>query len=207
MSTVHVVESKAVGHWLGVLRDKKTPPALFRQAAELITQSVFQAASAEFELICEVRESPCGNFDWWRWKNPIALIPILRAGLGMVDPILEWVPDATILHLGAARDHDSLQPYFYYDKLPDSVSEQHCLVLDPMLATAGSAMETIRRLKAKNARKVTFLGLIGSRVGVENLAREFPEVKVYLGALDQTLNSNGYIVPGLGDAGDRYFFT
>jgi uracil phosphoribosyltransferase len=125
----------------------------------------------------------------------------------MVDPILRWLSDARVYHLGASRNHDTLVPEFYYDKLPKDMSKFHCLVLDPMLATGGSALETIRRLRKSGVRKINFLGLIGSKNGVANLHSEFPDVSITLAALDEELNHKGYIDPGLGDAGDRFFNT
>lgn len=207
MNILSVVDNPAVSHWIGVLRDKETPSPLFRQAVDLITQSVFLEASRELELVPQRKESPCGEFTWNRWKHPIALIPILRAGLGMVGAVFKWAPQARVLHLGAARDHGSLQPNVYYEKLPDTLGSAHCLILDPMLATGGSAIEAVRRLRTRGVNRITFLGLIGSRKGTENLHAAYPDVGIYLGALDDELNENGYIVPGLGDAGDRFFHT
>lgn len=207
MPILRVVDNPAVSHWLGILRDKDSPSPLFRQAAELITQSVFLEASREFDLVAQPKESPCGEFTWHRWKHPIALVPILRAGLGMVGSIFKWAPQAKVLHLGAARDHGSLMPNVYYEKLPETLGSVHCLVLDPMLATGGSAIEAVRRLRTRGVCKITYLGLIGSKKGTENFHAAFPDVGIYLGALDAELNAKGYIVPGLGDAGDRYFHT
>lgn len=202
-----VLDTPMVSHWLCNLRNKNSSNLLFRQAVELLSQAVFLEAASNFDLKKSSFETPVGQANGYLVSQDFAIVPILRAGIGMVDPILRWMPDARVYHLGACRNHDTLQPEFYYDKLPQDMSKFHCLVLDPMLATGGSALETIRRLRKSGVRKINFLGLIGSENGVANLHAEFPDVSITLAALDEELNNRGYICPGLGDAGDRFFNT
>ncbi|NBR06082.1 MAG: uracil phosphoribosyltransferase [Planctomycetes bacterium] len=202
-----VLDNPIVSHWLCSLRNKNSGNLVFRQAVELLSHAVFLEASSDFHTSNTSFESPVGPASGKIVNQEFAIIPILRAGIGMVDPILRWIADARVYHLGACRNHDTLQPEFYYNKLPNDMSKFHCLVLDPMLATGGSALETFRRLHKSGVQKISFLGLIGSRMGVENLHEEFPEVSITLAALDDELNHRGYIKPGLGDAGDRYFNT
>jgi uracil phosphoribosyltransferase len=135
------------------------------------------------------------------------LVPILRAGLGMVDPILDLIPTAHVWHLGLYRDHETLRPVTYYNKLPPQVDVDVCLVLDPMLATGGSAVAAVSVLKDWGATQIKFLGLIAAPEGVKTLSDAHPEVDIHLAAIDERLNEIGYIVPGLGDAGDRQFGT
>jgi uracil phosphoribosyltransferase len=137
----------------------------------------------------------------------IGLIPILRAGLGMVDPILDMIPTAQIWHLGLYRDHETLQPVSYYNKLPADPTVDVCLVLDPMLATGGSASAAVSVLKRWGVRHIKFVGLIAAPEGVALMQREHPDVPLHLAAVDERLNDIGYIIPGLGDAGDRQFGT
>jgi uracil phosphoribosyltransferase len=137
----------------------------------------------------------------------IGLVPILRAGLGMVDAVLEMIPTARVWHLGLYRDHQTLEPVSYYNKLPHQPDIDLCLLLDPMLATGGSATAAIEVLKQWGATRIKFLGLIAAPEGVERLAQEHPDVPIHLAALDDRLNEHAYIVPGLGDAGDRQFGT
>ena len=202
-----VLNNPIVSHWLCILRNKNSSNVVFRQAVELLSQAVFLEAAFNFNLKKSSFETPVDRAHGDVLNQEIAIVPILRAGIGMVDPILRWLAEARVYHLGACRNHDTLQPEFYYDKLSGDMSKLHCLVLDPMLATGGSALETIRRLRKSGVRKINFLGLIGSKDGVENLHVEFPDVSVTLAALDDQLNLRGYISPGLGDAGDRFFNT
>jgi len=202
-----VLNSPIISHWICNLRDKNSTNVVFRQAVELLSQAVFLEAAFNFDLQNASFETPVGFANGNVLNQEIAIVPILRAGIGMVDPILRWLVEARVYHLGACRNHDTLQPEFYYDKLSEDMSKFHCLVLDPMLATGGSALETVRRLRKSGVRKINFLGLIGSKNGVANLHAEFPDVSITLAALDDQLNLRGYISPGLGDAGDRFFNT
>jgi len=202
-----VLDNPMVSHWLCNLRNKNSGNIVFRQAVELLSQAVFLEAASNFDFENLTFETPVGPTSGNVLNQEFAIVPILRAGIGMVDPILRWLGDARVYHLGASRNHDTLMPEFYYDKLPRDMSKFHCLVLDPMLATGGSTLETIRRLRKSGVQKINFLGLIGSKNGAANLHAEFPDVSITLAALDDELNHKGYINPGLGDAGDRFFNT
>ena len=147
------------------------------------------------------------NIDHVLAGRKLAIVPILRAGLGMVDGILQLVPAAKTGHIGLERDHDTLKPREYYCKLPSDISQRDVLLLDPMLATGGSASAAIQLLKEKGVRRLSFVCVVAAPEGVERITREHPEIPIYCAALDQGLNENGYIVPGLGDAGDRIFGT
>lgn len=202
-----VLDNPMVSHWLCNLRNKNSGNVVFRQAVELLSQAVFLEAASDFDIKNSSFETPVGPTKGNVLNQEFAIVPILRAGIGMVDPILRWLGDARVYHLGVSRNHNTLQPEFYYDKLSKDMSKLHCLVLDPMLATGGSALETIRRLVKSGVQKINFLGLIGSKNGVANLHAEFPYVSITLAGLDDELNQKGYINPGLGDAGDRFFNT
>jgi uracil phosphoribosyltransferase len=194
-------------HKLGQLRSRDTPPALFRPLVRDLTQLLFTEASADLALEpCTIR-TPLGECFSQRLCERIGLMPILRAGLGMVEPILELVPEACVWHLGLYRDHDTCQPVLYYNKLPAELKIDLSLVLDPMLATGGSAIAAVDILKKGGAKRLKFLGLIAAPEGVRALAQTHPDVPIHLGAIDSHLDENSYIVPGLGDAGDRQFGT
>jgi uracil phosphoribosyltransferase len=206
-SSLKVLDNPVISNWLFNLRNKDSNNVVFRQAVDLLSQAVLLESALNFGSKKVFYETPVGQADGRVLDQRFVIVSILRAGIGMVDPILKWLPDAQVYHLGATRNHDTLLPEFYYDKLPKSLSNFRCLVVDPMLATGGSALESIRRLRKHGAAKIDFLGLIGSRPGVHNLHSEFPDVSITLAALDDKLNEKGYINPGLGDAGDRFFNT
>jgi uracil phosphoribosyltransferase len=164
---------------------------------------------ATFDLATEPKdvETPMGTAHGGTTKENIGLVPILRAGLGMVDGVWDLIPDAQVWHIGLYRDEKTLQPVQYYNKLPTLPTVGMCLVLDPMLATGGSATATVSILKEWGVKKIKYIGIIGSPEGIEMLSTAHPDVPIYLGAKDSHLNEIGYIVPGLGDAGDRQFGT
>jgi uracil phosphoribosyltransferase len=148
-----------------------------------------------------------GRADGHRLSENVGLVPVLRAGLGMVEGAWQMLPGAEVWHIGLSRDERTLQPVAYYERLPIRPTVDVCLILDPMLATGGSAVATVDILKEWGAERIKFVGVIGSRPGVERLSSAHPDVPIYLGALDEELNAIGFIVPGLGDAGDRQFGT
>lgn len=191
---------------LAVLRDKRTPPAGFRRCVRLLTQLLIGEATADLRLEAIRVPTVLAETSGAKIAEVIGLFPVLRAGLGMVDTVLDWLPDAQVWHLGVYRD-DRCQPIVYYDKIPHQLPVTWGLVLDPMLATGGSAVAAIDRLKRAGATRLKFVGLIGAKAGVEALHAAHPDVPIYLAALDPELNSLNYIVPGLGDAGDRQFGT
>lgn len=194
-------------HKLTRLRDEATPPEVFRSLVRSLTQLIFLEAVADLRLDEHRVQTPLAEYAGRRVGERVGLMPILRAGLGMVEPILELLPEAVVWHLGLYRDHDTLRPVTYYSKLPKLLELDRCLILDPMLATGGSAIAAVEILKAAGARRVGFLGLIAAPEGIEALTKAHPDLTIHVGAIDSHLNDKAYIVPGLGDAGDRQFGT
>ena len=196
-----------VAHKLTQLRDRETPPPLFRALVRDLTQLLIVEALADVALRPVVVRTPMAECTGVRLAERIGLVPILRAGLGMVDPVLVLVPEATVWHLGLYRDHRTLRPVTYYNKLPDELPIDLALVLDPMLATGGSAIAALDCLKSRRIGRVKFVGLIAAPEGVRALSQAHPDVPIHVGVIDDRLDEIGYIVPGLGDAGDRQFGT
>ena len=189
------------------LRDETTPPKIFRElVAEIATLLLYEATA---DLPTEAREvkTPLSPYIGARLKEKVGLVPVLRAGIGMVEAALELMPEAQVWHIGLFRDEHTLRPISYYNKLPSSATVQVCLVLDPMLATGGSATATVDILKKWGAKRIKYVGIIAAPEGVRALSDAHPDVPIHVAALDERLNDKGYIVPGLGDAGDRQFGT
>jgi uracil phosphoribosyltransferase len=189
------------------LRDETTPPKIFRElVAEIATLLLYEATA---DLPTDDREvrTPLAAYKGARLRDKVGLIPVLRAGIGMVEAALELMPEAQVWHIGLFRDERTLRPIEYYNKLPSSATVQVCLVLDPMLATGGSAAATIDVLKKWGAQRIKYVGIIAAPEGVRALVSAHPDVPIHVAALDERLNEKGYIVPGLGDAGDRQFGT
>jgi uracil phosphoribosyltransferase len=194
-------------HLLTELRDRATPPPRFRQLVRELTRLLLAESLHDLRTEPQTVQSPLGPCEGLRATERVGLMPILRAGLGMAEAALEVLPEAAVWHLGLYRDHATLRPVTYYSKLPPVPSVDRSLVLDPMLATGGSAVCAIDLLKKWGAKRVQFLGLIGAPEGVRALTAAHPDVAVWLAAIDSHLDANSYIVPGLGDAGDRQFGT
>ncbi|MBI3978566.1 MAG: uracil phosphoribosyltransferase [Chloroflexi bacterium] len=207
MAKVHVVDHPLVQHKLTLLRRVQTEPKKFRELVRELALMLAQEATHDLALVPATVQTPLGPAKGWHLGEKIGLVPILRAGLGMVEGIWQMMPAAEVWHIGLYRDHATLQPVEYYNKLPVSPTVDLCLVLDPMLATGGSAVATIDILKRWGARRIKFIGLIAAPEGVRRLTETHPDVDVYLAAVDSHLDERGYIVPGLGDAGDREFGT
>ncbi|HQV29755.1 MAG TPA: uracil phosphoribosyltransferase [Thermoflexales bacterium] len=207
MPELHVSTHPLIRHKLAILRDKTTEPKKFRQLIREIAMMMLVDATVDMPTVEISVETPMGPAKGQRMGARLGLVPVLRAGLGMVDGVLEMVPYAQVWHIGLYRDEHTLRPVEYYNKLPIQPTVDVCLVLDPMLATGGSASATIDILKRWGARTIKYLGLIGAPEGVARLHADHPDVPIYLAALDERLNENGYILPGLGDAGDRQFGT
>ena len=205
--SLHVSGHPLVAHKLAILRDKRTEPKKFRELVRELTWLLGYEALSDVQLRPEAIETPLEAMEGRLLEPKIGLIPILRAGLGMVDAMLELVPTAEVWHIGLYRDERTLKPVEYYNKLPDAATVQVCLILDPMLATGGSASATVDILKQWGAARVKQVSLIAAPEGVRTLTMAHPDVDIHVAALDSHLNERGYIVPGLGDAGDRQFGT
>ena len=205
---VFVMDHPLIQHKLTYLRDKNTGSKEFRALVSEIATLVCYEATRDLPLEETEIETPLVKT---KTKviagRKLALVPILRAGLGMVDGVLTLVPAAKVGHIGLYRDHETLQPVEYYSKLPSDLPQRDVLVLDPMLATGGSAIDAISIIKRSQPKSIKFLCIIAAPEGVRALTQAHPDVQVYCAAVDDRLNENGYILPGLGDAGDRIFRT
>lgn len=204
-----VFESKhpLVKHKLTLLRRVETKPKKFRELVRELAMLLCYEATADLGLSETTVQTPMAAAAGYELTDKIGLVPILRAGLGMVEGIWEMMPGAEVWHIGLYRDERTLKPVSYYNKLPTSPTVEVCLVLDPMLATGGSAVATVDILKKWGAARIKFVGLLAAPEGIERLQEAHPDVPVHVAAIDDHLNDIGYIVPGLGDAGDRQFGT
>ena len=204
---LHVSQHPAVRHKLGILRDEKTEPKKFREVVRELSWLMGYEALADARTRPIDVSTPIETMQGEELADRIGFIPILRAGLGMVDAFLELMPTAQVWHLGLFRDERTLRPVEYYNKLPNSATVDLSLILDPMLATGGSATAAIEVLKRWGAVRIKLVNLIAAPEGVEAVLTAHPDVEIYAAALDRQLNNKGYIMPGLGDAGDRQFGT
>jgi len=208
MSKVVVFDHPLIQHKLSIMRDKRTGVKEFRELLEEIAMLMVYEVTRDLET-CEVEvETPICKAKCRRLAgHKLAVVPILRAGLGMVDGVLNLVPAAKVGHIGLYRDPETLEPVEYYCKLPADSTERDILVVDPMLATGGSASAAIQFIKNRGCSRIRLINLIAAPEGVERMQKDHPDVDIYIAALDDHLNEHGYIVPGLGDAGDRLFGT
>lgn len=206
-NSIHLSSHPLVAHKLAILRDKATEPKKFRELVRELTWLLGYEAMADLATRPQPIETPLEPMTGARLEPKVGLIPILRAGIGMVDAMLELLPSAEVWHIGLYRDERTLKPVEYYNKLPDAATVQVCLILDPMLATGGSAAATVDILKQWGAARIKQVSLIAAPEGVATLSAAHPDVDIHVAALDSHLNERGYIVPGLGDAGDRQFGT
>jgi len=205
---VHVIDHPLIQHKLSIIRDRNTGSKEFRELVEEVAMLMAYEVTRDFPLEEVEVETPVATA---RCKmmagKKIALIPILRAGLGMTGGILKLIPTAKVGHIGVYRDPETLQPIEYYCKLPTDINNRDLIVIDPMLATGGSAVAGIQFLKQRGANQIRLMCLIAAPEGIEHVQSKHPDVDIYVAAVDDRLNSHGYIVPGLGDAGDRLFGT
>ena len=204
---VHVSRHPLILHNLATLRDVRTDPPEFRRMVRDLAQLLFYEATADLRLSPGTVRTPLAECPVQRVAERVGLVPILRAGLGMAEAMLEMLPSAQVWHLGLYRDHETARPVTYYSKLPDRPHMDLAVVVDPMLATGGSAVAALDILKKSGVCRATFVGLIAAPEGVRALHEAHADVPVYLAALDSHLDEHKYIVPGLGDAGDRQFAT
>jgi uracil phosphoribosyltransferase len=207
MANVFASQHPLVAHKLSRLRDRNTDPKKFRELVREIAALLAYEATADLQTTPRELETPLTHMTGQELKEKIGLVPILRAGLGMVEGLWELMPTAEVWHIGLYRDEKTLKPVQYYNKLPVEPTVSVCLILDPMLATGGSAVATTEIVKRWGVTKIKFVGLIGAPEGIEAMQKAHPDVPIHLAAIDDHLNERGYIVPGLGDAGDRQFGT
>ena len=204
---LHLLKHPLITHKLTQIRKKETGTKDFREALDEIAGLMAYEISRDLPLKEVTIETPIRECHTHELATSIVLVPVLRAGLGMVDGITNLIPTAKVGHVGMYRDHETLKPQEYYAKLPPCVTDSVVMILDPMLATGGSASATIAYLKKQGARQIRLVCIVGAPEGVAKIEKEHPDVDIYLSALDEKLDEKGYIVPGLGDAGDRLFGT
>ena len=208
MAKVVVMDPPLIQHKIGYIRRKDTGTKDFRQTIGEIAMLICYEATRDLKLSDVEIETPICKANVKELKGKkMAIVPILRAGLGMVDGVLQLIPAAKVGHIGLYRDPETLNPVEYYCKLPADCAEREVCVVDPMLATGGSSVAAIQMLKDKGCRNIHFMGIIAAPEGEGKMKQMHPDVDMYIGALDEKLNDHGYIVPGLGDAGDRIFGT
>lgn len=205
---VFVFDHPLIKHKIAILRDKKTGMKEFRELIEEITTIMTYESTRDIKLEKVTVETPLEKTEQYKVpEESVAIVPILRAGLGMVNGVHKVFPTARVGHIGMYRNEETLQPQEYYCKLPDGIDKKTVFLVDPMLATGGSACDALNALKKRGCKNIKFMAVIGVPEGVEKVAKAHPDVQVYVSTLDRQLNENGYILPGLGDAGDRLFGT
>lgn len=208
MAKLVIMDHPLIQHKIGIIRRKTTGTKAFREAIAEIATLICYEATRDLELTEVEIETPIAKTKAKELKGKkLAIVPILRAGLGMVDGMLTLIPAAKVGHIGLYRDPETLNPVEYYCKLPADIEERDVFVVDPMLATGGSAVDAISQLKKHGCKNIRFLCIIAAPVGLKRLQEAHPDVDIIVGSLDEKLNEIGYIVPGLGDAGDRIFGT
>ncbi len=207
MSNVFESQHPLVAHKITRMRDSATLSKKFRELVREVSALMAYEATADLQIAPREVQTPLAIAPGYDLKEPIGLVPILRAGLGMVEGVWELMPSAEVWHIGLYRDERTLKPVAYYNKLPIAPTVSVCLILDPMLATGGSAIATVDILKKWGVGRIKFVGILAAPEGVAALQQAHPDVPIHIAAIDDHLNEHGYIVPGLGDAGDRQFGT
>ncbi len=205
---VHVMDHPLVAHKLTIMRDKNTSVKDFRELVSEIGMLITYEATRDLPLTTKEIETPLCKAEMPTLSGKkFAVVPILRAGLGLVDGVLRMVPSARVGHIGMYRDEETLEPHVYFSKMPKDIAERDIIIVDPMLATGGSAVAAITEMKNRGCQHIKLMVLVAAPEGVKAVQDEHPDVDIYCGAVDSHLNERGYIVPGLGDAGDRIFGT
>lgn len=208
MAGLHVLDHPLIQHKLSIIRDKNTSVKEFREIVGEIAALMCYEATRDMPLEIVEIETPIATAKVRRLQGKkVAVVPILRAGVGMVDGILELIPAAKVGHIGLYRDPETLEPVEYYCKMPNDIANREVIVLDPMLATGGSAAAAIQFIKNYGCKSIKLMCIISAPEGIKKVQAEHPDIDIYVAAVDEKLNENGYIVPGLGDAGDRIFGT
>ena len=207
MENVFILSHPLIKHKLSIIRDKNTSTKQFKECLDEIAGLMAYEISKDFDTVVTEIETPICKCNVDVLAKDIIIVPILRAGLGMVDGIRNLIPTAKVGHVGLYRDEETLEPVEYFAKFPKEIASTIVLVVDPMLATGGSAIAAIEMLKKRGCTNISYVGLVGAPEGVNNLKTAHPDIDIYLASLDEKLNENGYIVPGLGDCGDRLFGT
>ena len=207
MRNFFLVEHPLIKRDVTILRNKDTDSETFRAALQRVSNLLAAEISKEFSLTSIEIQTPLEKTTGSRLTNQVILVPVLRAGLGMVNGFLQIIPEAKVGHIGLQRDEETLKPVEYYYKVPKRLESAEVVMIDPMLATGGSASEALKYLKSRGAAKLVFACLVASPEGIKKLNNDHPDIKIFAAALDRELNNKGYILPGLGDAGDRTFGT
>ena len=207
MSNIHEMTHPLILHKISMIRDENTTVKDFRELVYEISLLMGYEATRDLKMVEAPVKTPLTETMGKYIERQVALVPILRAGLGMVDALMSIIPAAKVGHVGLYRDHETLEPKEYYCKLPPDIDKRQVIVLDPMLATGGSAAAAIDFIKQRGAKRIKLMCIIGAPEGIEAIKAAHPDVEVFIGTIDEKLNEKGYIVPGLGDAGDRLFGT
>lgn len=202
-----LIDHPVIKRDISILRDRKTDPELFRSVVSRISNILAVEISRNFELQKKTVQTPLEKTTGYSIKQDAILIPVLRAGLGMINGFLRIMPNAKVGHIGLERDETTLKPNEYYYKAPKNLNKANVILLDPMLATGGSASQAINLLKKRGAKRISFACLVASPEGINRISKDHSTIKIYGAALDRELNNKGFILPGLGDAGDRTFGT
>lgn len=202
-----VFDHPLIKHKLSIMRDKDTSTKDFRENLNEIGSLMVYETTRDLPLDEYTEETPMTSTTGYKLATDVVVVPILRAGLGMVQGIMDLIPNSKVAHVGLFRDEETLQPHVYFEKYPKNIADANVIVVDPMLATGGSAVAAIDMVKKQGAKNVKLVCLVGVQEGVDNVEKHHPDVDIYLASLDEKLNEHGYIVPGLGDAGDRIFGT
>lgn len=204
---VHEMTHPLILHKISMIRDEKTTVKDFRELVYEISLLMGYESTRDLDMIEQTVKTPIAETTGKFIAKQVALVPILRAGLGMVDALMSIIPAAKVGHVGLYRDHETLEPKEYYCKLPPDIDKRQVIVLDPMLATGGSSIAAIDFIKQRGARRIKLMCIIGAPEGVDAVMNAHPDIELFVGTIDEKLNEKGYIVPGLGDAGDRLFGT
>jgi len=207
MNNINIINHPLIEHKLTILRDEKTDPFHFRLLVDEISYLMLFEATRDLPLKDTTVKTPVAIAHTKKLDTKLMICPILRAALGMLDGIFKLIPDASVGFLGFQRNEETLKPEFYYAKLPSDYIERTAIIIDPMFATGGTAIDAVNFLKEKGIKDIRFIAIVAAPEGIEKFSSIHPDVPVYIAAVDEKLNDKGYIVPGLGDAGDRVFNT